>query len=87
MLFLVGTDQSREMTLRALDFCRAHGARTLVYDAADYPGVNPLLTGLVLNPLIQWFEVYSAILRGILDLDERVFMGHNVLTSGGARWP
>jgi fructoselysine-6-P-deglycase FrlB-like protein len=88
MLFLVGTDASRELTLRTLDFCQRNGAHALVYDAADTaPDLHPLLTGLVLNPLTQWFVVHSAILRGILDLDDRVFMGHNVLATGGARWP
>ena len=87
MMLLVGTDASRDTTLRTLDFCRAHGARALVYDAAEYGEMHPLLTPLVLNSFTQWFTVYSAILRGITDLDERVFMGHNVLTSDGSTWP
>lgn len=87
MLFLVGTDASRETTLRTLEFCRARGARTLVLDAADYGETHPLLTPLLLNPVSQWFTVYSAILRGITDLDERVFMGHGVLTADGSSWP
>jgi hypothetical protein len=40
-----------------------------------------------MNSVTQWLIVYSAILRGITDLDERVFMGHSVLATGGARWP
>jgi hypothetical protein len=36
---------------------------------------------------LQWMVVHSALLRGILDLDDRVFMGRNVLSKGGARWP
>jgi hypothetical protein len=37
---------------------------------------------------LQWFTVYSALLRGITDLDERVFMGHRVLATGpDATWP
>ena len=87
MMFLLGTDESRELTLRTLEFCRDRGARTLVYDAAEYPGVHPLLTPLVMNSILQWFVVYSALLRGILDLDERVYMGHRVLAQGGATWP
>jgi fructoselysine-6-P-deglycase FrlB-like protein len=59
----------------------------LVFDAAEFDGCHPLLTPLVMNSVVQWFVVYSALLRGILDLDERVFMGHNVLAQGGAVWP
>lgn len=88
MMFLLGTDASREMTERTLAFCEEHGARTLVYDAAQHaPSLHPQLTGLVLNALTQCFVVHSAVRRGILDLDDRVFMGHNVLAVGGARWP
>jgi fructoselysine-6-P-deglycase FrlB-like protein len=87
MIVLLGTDASREMAQRALAFCEEHGARTLVYDATEYDGVHPLLTPLVLNSVIQWFVVYSAILRGITDLDDRVFMGRRALAKEGYRWP
>jgi fructoselysine-6-P-deglycase FrlB-like protein len=88
MVFLVGTDESRAMTERALETSRAAGARTLVLDAADYPEVHPLLAPFVLLVPLQWFTVYSALLRGITDLDERVFMGHRVLAAGpDATWP
>lgn len=84
---LLGTDASRDMTVRTIDFCRDNGSEVLVYDAAELGDVHPLLTPLVLNSHTQWLIVYSAILRGITDLDERVFMGHNVLATGGAAWP
>lgn len=88
MMFLVGTDASRETTLRTIEFCRGQGANALVYDAAEVgPELHPLLSPLLLNSFTQWFTVYSAILRGIADLDERVFMGHQVLTSDGSAWP
>ncbi len=87
MMFLLGTDESRPMTLRTIDFCRANAGRILVYDAADFGDCHPLLTPLVMNSVLQWFVVYSALLRGITDLDERVFMGHNVLAADGAQWP
>jgi fructoselysine 6-phosphate deglycase len=86
-LMLIGTDGSRSMCERSLAFLREHGARTLVIDAADYADVHPLLTPLVLNSLTQWFTVWSAVLRGITDLDHRVFMGRHVLAEGGHRWP
>jgi fructoselysine 6-phosphate deglycase len=87
MMFLLGTDASRQMSLRTLEFCRDRGARTIVYDAAEWDGVHPLLTPLIMNSVLQWFVVYSALLRGILDLDERIFMGHHVLAEGDAAWP
>jgi fructoselysine-6-P-deglycase FrlB-like protein len=84
-MVLLGTDASRPVAQGTLDFLDAHGARTLVFDAAEYGAIHPLLTPLVLNSITQWFTVYSAILRGITDLDTRVFMGHGVLTD--APWP
>ena len=86
-LVLLGTDDSRTMAARTLAFLEGHGARTEVIDAADYPEVHPLLTPLLLNSITQWFTVWSAILRGIGDLDERVFMGRQVLATEGHRWP
>ncbi len=88
MMFLVGTDESRDVTLRTLDFCTRNGAHVVVYDAQEFgESVHPMLTPIVMNSLTQWFVVYSAIMRGILNLDDRVFMGHNVLGANGASWP
>jgi fructoselysine-6-P-deglycase FrlB-like protein len=76
------------MTERAIAVSTAAGARTLVLDTADYPPVHPLLAPFVLMVPLQWFTVYSALLRGITDLDQRVFMGHRVLATGpDATWP
>lgn len=87
IVFLLGGDESRAMTLRSIEFARDQGAHTVVYDAAEDPSVHPLLAPFVLKVGLQWLVVHSAILRGILDLDERVYMGHRVLAAGGARWP
>jgi fructoselysine-6-P-deglycase FrlB-like protein len=88
MMFLLGTDESREMTLRTIEFCKARGAHVLVYDAKEFGEmVHPMLTPIVMNSVTQWFVLYSAILRGIVNLDDRVFMGHSVLAAGGAKWP
>jgi fructoselysine-6-P-deglycase FrlB-like protein len=86
-LVLLGTDGSRALAERTLAFLDEHGARTQVIDAASYPNVHPLFTPLLLNSITQWFTVWSAVLRGITDLDERVFMGRHVLATGGHRWP
>ena len=87
LVFLLGGDESRQVTERSLAFARERGARTIVVDAADHEGLHPLLSPYVLKVPLQWFVVYSALLRGILDLDERVFMGHRVLSDGLAGWP
>ena len=88
MVFLLGTDASRPLTERAIDVATDAGARTLVLDAADHPGLDPLLAPFVLLVPLQWFTVHSALLRGIGDLDERVFMGRRLLASGtDATWP
>jgi fructoselysine 6-phosphate deglycase len=87
MAFLLGTDESRGLTERSLEVARSRGANTFTFDVADYPGLHPLLAPFVLKVPLQWFVVYSALLRGIDDLDERVLMGRNVLAEGGATWP
>lgn len=87
MVFLLGDDESRSMSERSLAISRANGAHTVTLDIRDYPGVHPLLAPFVLLVPLQWFVVYSALMRGITDLDERVFMGHKVLSEGGAVWP
>jgi fructoselysine 6-phosphate deglycase len=87
MAVLVGTDASRAMTLRTLEFARSRGARIAGFDAAELPGIHPLLTPFVVKVALQWFIVYSTLLRGIHDLDDRAFMGRSVLAEGGATWP
>ena len=87
MVFLLGSDESRSMTQRSIDFARSQEANVVVYDAAAYDDVHPLLSPFVLKVALQWLVVHSALLRGILDLDERVYMGHQLLAQGGARWP
>jgi fructoselysine 6-phosphate deglycase len=85
---LLGTDETRSITERAIDTATGNGARVLTIDVADYPGLHPLLATFVLLVPLQWFTVYSALLRGITDLDERVFMGHRLLAAGpDATWP
>jgi fructoselysine-6-P-deglycase FrlB-like protein len=85
---LLGTDASRAMTERSIAIAKANGSRVLVFDAAEYEGLHPQLAPFVLLVPLEWFTVFSALLRGITDLDERVFMGHRVLAAGpDATWP
>lgn len=88
MFFLLNDDETRTVTERSIEVAAEHGARVVVIDARDYDGVHPLLAPFVLLVPLQWFVVYSALLRGILDLDERVLMGHQVLGKGDqVTWP
>lgn len=88
MVFLVGTDESRSMSERVISIARDNGAQVIVYDFADYELSDPLLAPFVLMVPLQWFAVYSALLRGITDLDERVLMGHGRMGKGqGVNWP
>lgn len=87
MFFLLGGDESRSMTERSMAVARENGARVIPVDLLSYPGVHPLLAPFVLLVPLQWFVVYSALLRGITDLDERVLMGKHVLSQDGAVWP
>ena len=85
LLALLGTDESRPIAAGVVNFWRAHGGLVVVIDAADQPTMHPLLTPILLNPITQWFVAWSAAARGITDLDERVYMGKGLFSSG--RWP
>jgi fructoselysine-6-P-deglycase FrlB-like protein len=88
MVVLMGTDESRPVVERVRQLCEMNGAHLLVYDMARYPEVHPMLAPFVLMIPLQWFAVWSALMRGITDLDERVLMGHGVLSQGkGVTWP
>lgn len=88
LVFLLGTDESRAISERVLNLARSSGARAIIYDMADYPDVHPLLAPFVLMITLEWFAVYSSLLRGITDLDQRVFMGQGKLSQGArATWP
>jgi len=85
---LVGTDASRDVTLRSIRVAEENGVCVPVLDAADHPGLHPLLAPFVPLVPLQWFTVWSALMRGITDLDDRVFMGRRVLATGpDATWP
>lgn len=79
VLGLLGLDGSRLMTDNVLRFVEVQGGRVETIDAADLPVTDELLAPLALNPWTQWFVAWSAAVRGIRDLDERVYMGKVVL--------
>jgi fructoselysine-6-P-deglycase FrlB-like protein len=89
MVILMGADESRPVVERVRQLCQTNGARLLVYDTVEYaPEVHPLLSPFVLMIPLQWFAVWSSLLRGVTDLDERVLMGRGILGQGkGVTWP
>jgi fructoselysine-6-P-deglycase FrlB-like protein len=88
MVILLGLDETRPMVERVAQIAEAGGANLIRYDLKSYPGVHPSLAPFALMIPLQWFAVYSALLRGITDLDERVFMGHGLMSKGeGIKWP
>lgn len=88
IVILKGTDETRPMVERVQGIVEKAGARVIVYDLADYPGVHPLLAPFALKIPLQWFAVCSTLLRGIEDLDERALMGRGIMSQGeGITWP
>jgi fructoselysine-6-P-deglycase FrlB-like protein len=88
MVFLVGTDESREMSERVIRIAESNGAEVIRFDARDYGDFDPLFSPFLLMVPLQWFAVYSAYYRGIFDLDERVLMGRGKMSSGSQiTWP
>lgn len=88
IVLLKGTDATRPMADRVQTIIERTGGRLIVYDAADYPDVHPLLTPFALKIPLQWFAVISTLLRGIEDLDERALMGRGIMSQGeGITWP
>lgn len=87
IVFLLADDEQREIGERVLQFVQGQGADTVVFDAAAYDGIHPLLAPFALLIPLEWFTVYSCVLRGITDLDERVYMGKGILAKPGIAWP
>ena len=87
-VILLGTDESRPLTARVAQLVKSQQAPLITFDMQDYPDVHPLLAPFVLMIPMQWFAVYSSIMRGITDLDERIIMGHGIMGKGqGVTWP
>lgn len=88
MVFLAGTDDSREMSKRVIKTVQESEASITTFDADEYGDVGPLLAPFALMVPLQWFAVYSALLRGITDLDQQVLMSRSKMArSDQATWP
>ena len=87
IVILKGLDESRLVVERVEKLCEGK-SHLLTFDMADYPGIHPLLAPFVVMIPLQWFAVWGSLMRGVTDLDERVFMGRGILGQGkGVTWP
>jgi len=73
-MFLVGDDEAREPTERAINFCKKRGAPTFVFDVKDYPEFHPLFAPFALFIPTEWFVMFICALKNH-DVDERRYMG------------
>ncbi|MHB1334841.1 MAG: SIS domain-containing protein [Candidatus Humimicrobiaceae bacterium] len=87
-VILMGTDESRTVVARVAKLIKEQVSHLIVFDMAEYPKIHSLLAPFALMIPLQWFAVYSALMRGITDLDDRAFMGKSLLGKGvGVTWP
>ncbi len=61
MIFLLGTDESRPVTERALAFSQRYGARTIVLDLKSMPNIHPWFAPFGLHLPLQWLNWYLGI--------------------------
>jgi fructoselysine-6-P-deglycase FrlB-like protein len=74
IIFIVGTDASRADILRELETCKRLKARTIVWDAKDFPATDPYLTPFYLSACSEWFVYYLSLKRGKMPSARR-YMG------------
>ena len=88
MAVLVGTDESRAMTLRTLEFAggqrRAHGGLRRRRLRGRPPAADPVRAE---GRRCSGSSSTATLIRGIEDLDDRAYMGRQVLAKEGATWP
>jgi glucosamine--fructose-6-phosphate aminotransferase (isomerizing) len=64
VIFLIGSDESQKDVRRELDTCVKVKARTIVWDAKDYPATDEYLAPFYLSVPASWFVYYLGLLRG-----------------------
>ena len=64
VIFLIGSDKSQVDLRRELDTCRKLGAKTIVWDAKDFPATDEFLAPFYLSIPTSWFVYYLALKRG-----------------------
>ena len=74
MIFLLGADETRAETERAMEFSRRHGARIIAFDLKDIPGIHPLLAPFGVHLPLQWLNWYLGVERNHV-ISTRRYMG------------
>lgn len=73
-VFLLGTDESRHITERALRFVQKHGADTIVFDYQELgQGLHSDLAPMVLFVPLEWFSYYYALVHNHNPDDRRYY--------------
>ncbi|WP_084474326.1 SIS domain-containing protein [Deinococcus pimensis] len=79
VMLLLGEDPSRPLTERAVDFCRRHTGRLMIYDSRDHPmtgvhpDIRPIVAPFVLQAALNRFAEHLSELHGH-HLDTRRYM-------------
>lgn len=64
-VFLLGTDETREITERALNFVKRYSEKVFVFDAAKYElDLHPMLAPIYLFVPLEYFYYYLSISKG-----------------------
>ncbi len=63
MIFLLGADESRPETERAMEFSRRHGAEIIAFDLRDMPEIHPLLAPFGVHLPLQWLVWHLGVER------------------------
>jgi fructoselysine 6-phosphate deglycase len=75
-LFLLGTDASRPVTERALNFVRRYDPDVVVFDYAELgQGLHPMLAPMVMFVALEWFCYYLSIYKDHNPDDRRYYGG------------
>jgi glucosamine--fructose-6-phosphate aminotransferase (isomerizing) len=62
-IFLIGSDESQKDVRRELDTCRKLKAKTIVWDARDFPVTEEHLAPFYLSVPVSWFVYHLALLK------------------------
>jgi len=62
-IFLLGNDETRPVTERALKFTQRHGGDCVVLDLADFPNLHPWIAPFALHMPLEWWLLYMGVLN------------------------
>jgi glucosamine--fructose-6-phosphate aminotransferase (isomerizing) len=64
VVFLIGSDESKKDIRRELETCKKLKAKTIVWDATDFPATDEYLAPFYLSIPANWFVYNLALLKG-----------------------